>query len=462
MALHTGGISGRHFARLCLVLVVAICPMGCGTKTPRDKRMSNSAGQSSEATARFHRIVSEGDLDALRSALADGVDVNVAGRVGHTALMLALESKDLDKAKLLIENGADPEQTDDFNHTALRHAVDADFADGVRYLLSLGVDRGYHPKYPLKKIDYGDVLVRVEMPENLKGILSESEWEESLEQTRSSMQEMGQNPAVEPIISAVLSVEVLKLFLDAGDDLSLAHTEVKRALVGLNTGGELTVTPGDYQRHKLPRFGRSNPERMDFPFWQDMIRTGGSAYSARTRYNDSEPLEKREAIWCFDRFGSSLTPLGDGRFVQIAGEHEDHYDPDFYIYNDIVIHDRGNFQIYGYPREVFPPTDFHTATLCADGIYIIGCLGYPEQRRQGFTPVYRVMPESWKIKPIKTTGEMPGWIHRHQAQYDPDGATIRISGGELHVVGEDGEPDLVPNQDQFELDLARLEWKRLK
>jgi hypothetical protein len=104
-----------------------------------------------------------------------------------------------------------------------------------------------------------------------------------------------------------------------------------------------------------------------------MVRTGVHAYAARTQFNDQDPFTNPGAVWCFDRFGSSLTPMDGGRYVQIDGEHEDFYDSDFYIYNDVVVHDgKGDLQIYGYPREVFPPTDFHTATLCGDCIFIIG------------------------------------------------------------------------------------------
>jgi hypothetical protein len=194
-----------------------------------------------------------------------------------------------------------------------------------------------------------------------------------------------------------------------------------------------------------------------------MIRTGGNAYSARKKFNDEDPFEDSGAVWCYERFGSSLTPLNDGRFVQIGGEHEDYYDPDFYIYNDVVIHDgKGSFQIHGYPRDIFPPTDFHSATLCRDGIYIVGCLGYVKQRRPGFTPVHRLSLDSWKIEPVKTVGEMPGWIHDHQASYDPKRNAIRISGGQIHVIGDDEEFQLVPNRLQYELELSRLEWRRIK
>ena len=69
-------------------------------------------------------------------------------------------------------------------------------------------------------------------------------------------------------------------------------------------------------------------------------------------------------MWCFDRFGTSKTALEDGRTVHIGGEHEDFYDPDFHIYNDvIVVSSSGQVAIYGYPLEAFPPIDFHSATL---------------------------------------------------------------------------------------------------
>jgi len=128
------------------------------------------------------------------------------------------------------------------------------------------------------------------------------------------------------------------LFLEAGDDLNLVPTEIKRMLLGLETGGELRVSRSEYLRHKTPRYGTRNPERMDFPFWKDMIRTGGNAYSARTMFNDKD----------------------------------------------------------------------------------------------------------------------------HDASYEPERNTICIAGGEVHVVDEDGEPRLVPNEQRFELDVARFQWRRMK
>ena len=126
--------------------------------------MAHSPRPGDEAAVRFHRIVTDGSLEELRDALTNGADVNVPGHVGRTPLMSALDAKDLEKTKLLIQHGADPERMDDFNRTALRHAVEVDFADGARLLLSLGVDRGYCPRYPLKKIEYGDFLFDIPTP----------------------------------------------------------------------------------------------------------------------------------------------------------------------------------------------------------------------------------------------------------------------------------------------------------
>ncbi len=49
--------------------------------------------------------------------------------------------------------------------------------------------------------------------------------------------------------------------------------------------------------------------------------------------------------------------------ICIAGEHEDHYDPDFCIYNDVVVLDLdGSVAIYGYPEEIFDDFLYDPAT----------------------------------------------------------------------------------------------------
>jgi hypothetical protein len=197
---------------------------------------------------------------------------------------------------------------------------------------------------------------------------------------------------------------------------------------------------------------------MNIPFWQAMVRAGCNAYQPRKQFNDMNL--SAGPLWCFDRFGMSFTALPDGRFVQIGGEHEDYYDPDFCIYNEVVVHDRsGTFQIMGYPENVFPPTDFHSSTFVNGIIYIIGRLGYHGTRKFGFTPVYRLNCHTWEIEPVQTCGANPGWIYEQKTSFD--GATsLVVSGGKI-CKEVDGEEQHVENEDRFSLDLTDMKWTRI-
>lgn len=196
---------------------------------------------------------------------------------------------------------------------------------------------------------------------------------------------------------------------------------------------------------KFPRFGISNPEIIENEFWEAMIRTNVGAYAARND-NDSQDTP----ICCYRRLGKTITMLPDGRIVEIAGEHEDFYDPDFYIYNDVMVSDgKGNLQIYGYPKEVFPPTDFHTATLVDNYIYIIGNLGYKVYPSQ--TQVYRLDCDTFQIEKIETTGDKPGWISRHKAKYQPP-CQIYITAGKIST-----QEGYIKNSVDYIFDLTNFE-----
>lgn len=190
-------------------------------------------------------------------------------------------------------------------------------------------------------------------------------------------------------------------------------------------------------------------------------------------------------IWCFSRFGHSLTKLPDGSFVQIAGEHEDSYDPDFMIYNDVVVHhpdstpENPKFEIYGYPEDVFPPTDFHTATYVPKhkAIYIIGNNGtmgddIKARIQGGETPIYRLDVETWSINAVTTQGNGPGFIYHHcaelvgdeivirpdpEAYKDPDEDYLRA----WRSTVEDGEKSRVEIgvDEEWTLSLDTLTWK---
>ncbi len=209
---------------------------------------------------------------------------------------------------------------------------------------------------------------------------------------------------------------------------------------------------------RSPRQVTESPTRLDNPFWHWLVRTRHCGYMANRTMQGPSSLEAGP-VWSFDRFGMSEMPLEDGRVIHIGGEHEDSYDPDFYIYNDVVVVDsEGAISIYGYSRDVFPPTDFHSATRVADGIFIIGCLGYPAQRVAGTTPVFRLDLQTMTIAPVPTTGDAPGWIHRHTAELAEDGRTIVVRGGELWRASGKSMPE---NIDTWALDTATGTWSRL-
>ena len=218
---------------------------------------------------------------------------------------------------------------------------------------------------------------------------------------------------------------------------------------------DTTITRETFEAWRTPRFGTENPTRHDNPLWASLVHDRINAYQVNKRFG-YERAWGTGPTWCFDRFGQTATLLDDGRTIYIAGEHEDYYDPDFYIYNDVVVvAPDGAVTIYGYPRDVFPPTDFHTATLDGDHIWIVGSLSYVKDRKSGVTQVCRLDLRTFAIEQLATTGEPPGWIHKHEAKL-VDGVIV-VRGG---LVDEESRKSLDENIDEWGLDLATLVWTR--
>jgi ankyrin repeat protein len=381
--------------------------------TAADVRSRVKAGDELDPRDRWERTpwllaVQTGDVVKAEILLAAGADVTARGRCGKTALMHAVGNGHHPMLRWLLDRGFDPNETDDFSGTPLLDAASNGDVECVRLLLTAGADL-HHP-----------------------------------------------NNANSTAIGAASNLETVRLLVAAGADLSDINGHMRAALTGVPNDGSIDCTPDEYKTAKHRVFGTANPERMNFPFWRAMVRGGACAYFARKKFDQAD-LDG-QAVWCFDRFGKSLTELPDGRVVEIAGEHEDFYDPDFCIYNDVFVHaGDGTFDIYGYPAEVFPPTDFHTATLVGRSIYVIGNLGYQGTRLFGTTPVYRLSTDTWAIERVETTGESPGWISRHKA--DLVGGKIEVGGGKVCRF-TDGKEHYEDNADRFALDLATLRWSR--
>jgi hypothetical protein len=346
--------------------------------------------------------IHSGDIAKAEILWTAAIDPSDRGNCGETALMLAIESGNLAMLQWLLDKGFDVAEVDDFGHTALRLAIEQDAETFVELLLKAGAD-----------------------PQQV----SENTWSN---------------------IYMAQSVAVARMLAAAGADFNEINRSVRRLLTKIKAE-TYEISPEQYRLGKQRRFGVTNPELMSVDFWRSMVCDGIDALSARQKFEESEQFY--DPIWCFDRFGQSLTELPDGRIIEIGGEHEDSYDPDFCIYNDVVVHDgQGNFQIFGYPQAVFPPTDFHTATLVGDYIYIIGRLGYYQSRNYHKTPVYRLDCRSYQIEPVVTTNS-PGWIYKHRAEYLESGVIV-ISGGSIEDAKESKE-----NSIEYRLDLETLAWK---
>jgi hypothetical protein len=218
------------------------------------------------------------------------------------------------------------------------------------------------------------------------------------------------------------------------------------------------ITPELFEQQRSRRFGNANPERMQVAFWEWMIRGGDGPYRVRELFN--APFKNEDGpIWTFDRMGTTRSQLPDGRSISVGGEYEDYYDPDFCIYNDVIVQGPADqVEIYGYPTDVFPPTDFHTATVVDGCIVIVGGLGYQQSRRPGHTPVYSLDLGNYHISEPRTAGENPGWIFEHQADLETNGA-IKIWGGE--VIQARGDKQRYRRSfDDYSLDTRSWTWVR--
>ncbi|MBC8108008.1 MAG: hypothetical protein H7Z14_15580 [Anaerolineae bacterium] len=198
---------------------------------------------------------------------------------------------------------------------------------------------------------------------------------------------------------------------------------------------------------------------MDIDFWHHMVRRGLNSSLARDQFDLDADEFYESPVWCFHRFGSTRTRLADGTVVCIGGEHEDSYDPDFCIYNDvIVVRPDQSIATFGYPRDVFPPTDSHTATLCGDQIVIIGRIGYREDRDERTTPVFSLNLKTWAIERLRLSGESPGYIYNHRATPQVSENVITVSGGKRL---DDAGVNEVTNDRSFALDLSSGSWREV-
>ncbi len=398
-------------------------------------------------TPLFHAIA-YGSLSEVKDRLAQGGNLHSRDTWERTPILVAVLTGDVQKVSLLIEFGADLTDLGRANTSALEYAIQMDDARMLSFLIGQGFDFETYN-------DFGYTALMQAAEDGAISCVC-CLLEHGADIHKKDRSQFSQKPA----IAHASTLETAEALAKAGSDLNQLEGDVRANLLGLGEQENLTTNRQDYLAQKHRVYGTSNPQRCNVPFWYDMVRTNGSAWMARSQFDDTDACSD-QAVWCYERYGKSITALRNGEFVEIAGEHEDSYDPDFCIYNEVFHHKGGgDFVIYQYPKEVFPPTDFHSATLVDQYIYVIGNLGYLEERQPGITPVYRLDTKSFEMERLETTGECPGWIYKHSADLENQ-SVIRIQGGEIFAeVG--GKVDHCFNSFDFELSLDTLQWTKRK
>ncbi len=393
------------------------------------------------------QAVAFGTLAELEKLVRAGADLEARDRSERTAWLVAIQTGDIAKAQFLRDCGADTNAVGRGGQPPLFYAIENEHLPMLRWLLEIGI-------YPHRTDGFGDTA------------LAEAAGYDSLEAVDlllASGADVNQKSRDVTALSCSWSRAVILRLLDAGADPLELSSEGRRAILRYPVDADvevLSVSAADFEQFRARRFGAQNPEVMNNPFWEGMIASGVNACQAEPHILGTCNYAARLGpVWCADRFGQSLTFLPDGRIVQIAGEHEDSYDPDFCIYNDVFVHTpAGGVTIYGYPETVFPPTDFHTATLLEGFIYVIGSLGYHGTRRFGETPVCRLNVSTFQMEPLETTGDAPGWIYKHRSTLTVD-RQIVVSGGLVATLAA-GKEEHLANAEVYRLSLDTRVWTK--
>jgi ankyrin repeat protein len=390
------------------------------------------------------RAVALGSLAAVEEVVECGASLEEKDWWERTAWLIAVQTGDISKAHLLLEHGAKAGARGRCGKPSLFYAIENYHSPMLRWLLELGA--------PIEETnDFGATPLI---------IAAECGNAEGVDVLLNSGTDLNAEEDAQTALAFVRTRESAIRLLEAGADPGQLPFEARRALLGLEPDADedlLDVSPAGFRNGRSRRFGTQNPEEIFDPFWKGMIRAGINAYQAAQLF-EGQTDEINSPVWCAQRFGQSITLLPDGRIVQIGGEHEDSYDQDFCIYNDVFVHEPdGTIHIFGYPESIFPPTDFHTATLAGEHIYIIGSLGYQGTREYGQTPVFRLNTRTFRIEPVNARGEVPGWIYQHRAT-QPAVHEIRILGGTIATWNGSREM-LTKNERSFIFDTKRSIWR---
>ncbi|KAI0562891.1 hypothetical protein FGB62_50g222 [Gracilaria domingensis] len=138
-----------------------------------------------------------------------------------------------------------------------------------------------------------------------------------------------------------------------------------------------------YSTWKDARRSEEYAQCLTSPQWQADICGKYDCFTDAASQWQCPSQEIYRPNWNFlSRFGSSWTFLNDLRLILIGVKFEDWYEPDFYIYNDVIEWKLGqNPQFYCYPENNFPPTNIHATVRLRDGHRLVKfeSLGYADK-----------------------------------------------------------------------------------
>lgn len=396
--------------------------------------------------------VSTGNLSDVQQVLETWPNLEASNENGLTALQIALKRGDEEIVDALIKAGASLGRQRVDDPPMMFHAIDSGRVSLVKRLVLEGCDIEEQNLEGYNSLDYSALLGHHEI---IAYILD-------LEDLKSSS---------EPIKDwyDIADSVALRRFIRLGADPGELSHEARRLICGF---GEIhweksisDVTEEQYSAFAYTRAGFANPGDMSNPFWTAMVRNGLPAHVPRTVFRDDWQLENgmfkadQPTVWCAHRRGQSWNLLPNGRSILIGGYHEDSYDPDFCIYNDVIIvSEELDVQIYGYPFEVFPPVDRHTATRIGSDIWIIGGIRYQGQNERQIS-VYRLTLRNFSMERVATFGEAPDQIYGHSARFVRNG--IEISDGRF-VRETSEQQNGIENNQKYRLDIESLNWTEIK
>ena len=102
--------------------------------------------------------------------------------------------------------------------------------------------------------------------------------------------------------------------------------------------------------------GRTNPDDITNEY-RTLLVQHPNITPKQARINFRAPYNKvfKNPVFTFNRGLNTQIKLDDKRTINVGGVQEEVDDPDYFIYNDIIVLDRNNnVTIYAYPEEIFP------------------------------------------------------------------------------------------------------------